>query len=128
MVEFAITAALFTALLLGIIEAGIAAWQKNSVAADSREGVRWAAVHGNRSLNAATPAMVQAYVKTRTSLKGTGTDSIRVYTVWPDGVCPVPCKDVGKRVQVSVAHTVPRRGPFIPTHTDSATATLVVLF
>ena len=42
MVEFAVVATVFTLMLLGFLEAGLAAWQKNSVAADAREGVRYA--------------------------------------------------------------------------------------
>jgi len=128
MVEFALVAAVFTFFLLGIMEAGLAAWQKNSAAADAREGARHAAVHGSRSGSPATSASVRNYVKTRTSLQITGSDSIRVYTVWPNGACPEPCMAPGSPVWVSVAHPVPRRGPFIPAHTDSATAKLIILF
>jgi Flp pilus assembly protein TadG len=119
MVEFAIVGAVFSAMLLGILESGLAAWQRNSAAADAREGVRYAAVHGSRSGTAATAATVAAYVKMRTSLDTAG---IRVYTEWPAGN-----KDPGSTVKVSVAHNVPRRGPFIPQHVDSTTAYLIIL-
>jgi Flp pilus assembly protein TadG len=125
MAEFAIVAAVFSMMVLGVLEAGVAAWQKNSVAADAREGVRYAAVHGTRSQDPATPAMVTAYVKTRTSLDTAG---IRVYTEWPSATCPCPNKEVGSPIKVSVAHNVRRIGPFIPAHVDSATAQLIVLF
>ena len=125
MVEFAVVATVFTLMLLGFLEAGLAAWQKNSVAADAREGVRYAAVHGTRSQNPATPGMVAAYVKSRTSLDTAG---LRVYTEWPSATCPCPNKEVGSPIKVSVAHNVPRRGPFIPAHVDSVTAQLIVLF
>jgi Flp pilus assembly protein TadG len=122
MVEFAVVATFFTVILLGIMEAGLAAWQKNSVAADAREGARYAAVHGNRSGSPATVLTIRAYVKNQTTLQKTGTDSIRVYASWPTD------KETGSFVSVSVAHPVPRRGPFIPAHVDSATSTMVILY
>jgi len=125
MVEFAIVGAVFAALFVGIIEVGLSAWQRNTAAADAREGVRYAAVHGNRSGSVATSASVASYVKSRTSLDTAG---MRVYTSWPDGTCDIPCKDPGKTVIVTVAHNVPRRGPFIPAHVDSTSSKLVVLF
>jgi len=122
MVEFAVVATVFTVILLGIMEAGLAAWQKNSVAADAREGARYAAVHGNRSGSPATASTISAHVKGQTSLQKTGPDSIRVYAAWPTD------KETGSFVSVSVAHNVPRRGPFIPAHVDSATSKMVILY
>src|SRR5437763_139922 len=95
MVEFAVVGAVFTAIFLGIVEIGLAAWQRNTAAADAREGVRYAAVHGNRSGSVATSATVAAYVKSQTSLDTAG---MRVYTSWPDGACDIPCKDPGKTI------------------------------
>lgn len=128
MVEFAVVAAVFFALLIGVIEAGLATWQKNSTAADAREGARYAAVHGYRSGSPTTAAAVRAHVKSKTSLQTTGPDSIRVYTQWPNGACPEECQAPGSFVWVSVAHNVPRRGLFIPAHVDSSTAKWIILF
>jgi Flp pilus assembly protein TadG len=120
MVEFAIVAGLILApLLLGIIEFGLAAWQKNSVAADAREGARYAIVRGSNSGRTATEDSIAKYVKTRTSLDTAG---LRVHASWS------PNKRPGAVVSVSVVHAVPRRGPFIRAHTDSATSKMVVLF
>jgi Flp pilus assembly protein TadG len=119
MVEFAIVAAAFTIMILGTAEFALAAWQKNSVAADAREGARYAAVHGARSGTPVSDTQVRDYVRSRTSLDPLG---VRVYTSWS------PDKQVGSTVTVSVAHTVPRRGPFIPQHTDSATAKMIILY
>src|SRR5436190_24097569 len=119
MAEFAIVAGVvLLPLVLGILEFGFAAWEKNSVAADAREGVRYAVVHGSNSGRTATADSVTKYVKTRSAL-----DSIRVTTQWPAGN-----KDPGSEVKVSVAHDVPRRGPFLRAHTDSATSKMVILF
>jgi len=119
MVEFALVAMVLSFMLLGIIEFGLAAWQKNSVAADVREGTRYAVVRGTNSGRVATAESVATYVRTRTSLDTAG---LRVYTTWS------PNKRPGSVVTVRVAHNVPRRGPFIPAHTDSATSMMVVLF
>jgi Flp pilus assembly protein TadG len=119
MVEFAIAGSLFAALLMGIFEFGLAAWSRNNVAADAREGARYAIVHGSRSSAIADQAAVATYVKSRSMLG----NSIRVYATWPDG-----SKAQGKLVVVSVAVSVPRRGPFIPAHTDSATSKMHILY
>jgi Flp pilus assembly protein TadG len=119
MVQFAIAGGVLSALLLGIFEFGAAAWAKNNVAADAREGARYAIVHGTRSGVPADSGMVANYVKARSSLGS----SIRVYTWWPDGN-----KDPDSRVTVSVAYTVPRRGPFIASHRDSSTSKMHIVF
>jgi Flp pilus assembly protein TadG len=119
MVEFAIAAGVLAVLLLGIIEFGLAAWQRNSVAADVREGARYAAVRGTTSGRTATEDSVTKYVKTKTSLDSSG---LRVNPTWS------PDKRPGATVTVRVAHNVPRRGPFIPAHTDSANSRMVVVF
>jgi Flp pilus assembly protein TadG len=123
MVEFAIAAGLvLTPILLGILEFGFAAWAKNSATADAREGARYAIVHGSASLNVATATAVRDFVKGRTGLETTGPNAIVVNTVWPTNNNP------GSTVQVTVTHAVPRRGPFIPAHTDVATSKMVILF
>jgi Flp pilus assembly protein TadG len=120
MVEFAIVAGLvLVPLLLGITEFGLAAWQKNTVAADAREGARYAIVHGATSGHQATEDSIANYVKSRTTLDTAG---LRVHASWS------PNKKPGSVVSVSVAHTVPKRGPFIRAHSDSATSKMVVLF
>lgn len=123
LVEFAIVAGLIlTPLLLGLFEFGYATWARNNVTADAREGARYAIVHGSSSGAVATVDSVRRFVRSKTSLDTTGTDSIRVYAVWS------ATKNPGSMVEVSVAHTVARRGLFIPAHTDSATSKMVILF
>jgi Flp pilus assembly protein TadG len=120
MVEFAIAATIFISMLLGIIEFGLASWQKNSVAADAREGARYAIVHGGQSGSIADSAAIANYVKSKTSLDNT----IVVKTTWTDP----SNKLAGSRVTVKVLHPVPRRGPFLAAHTDSASSTMVILY
>lgn len=121
MVELAIAGGVFSVMLLGIFEFGIAAWSKNSVAADAREGARYAIVHGTRSGTPTDQAGVAAYVKARSSLG----NAIRVYATWP-GVGG--SKDTDSLVIVSVAYSVPRRGPFIRAHVDSATSRMHIVY
>jgi len=119
MAEFALAASVFITMLLGILEFGLATWQRNSVVSDAREGARYAIVHGSESGRLATTDSVANYVKSKTSLD----NSIQVVTTWDDaGEVP------GTRVSVKVKHAVPRRGPFIPAHTDSSTSTMIILF
>jgi len=119
MVEFALVGSLFSVVLLGIIEFGLAAWQKNTAVADAREGARYAIVHGATSGHAATADSVSKYVKSRTTLDTAG---MLVYTRWNPDNTP------GSQVIVSVAHSVPRRGPFIRAHRDSVTSTMNIYF
>lgn len=113
---------MLTPLLLGILEFGFTAWARNSATADAREGARYAIVRGSTSSNVATVDSVRRFVRSRTALDTMGPDSVRVYAVWPAGNSP------GSTVEVSVAHRVTRRGLFIPTHTDSSTSKMTVLF
>jgi len=123
MVEFALAAGLvFIPLVFGIVEFGFAFWSKNAAAADAREGARYAIVRGSASSNVATVDSVRRFVKQHTSLRTSGADSIRVYASWPTNNTP------GSMVNVSVAHPVPRRGLFIPAHTDSVASEMVILF
>ena len=120
MVQFAIAGGVLTALFLGIFEFGAATWARNNVAADAREGARYAIVHGSRSGSPADQTMISNYVKGRSALG----NSIRVYASWPNS----NSKDPDSLVTVSVAYTVPRRGPFIPQHVDSSTSKMHIVF
>ena len=123
MVEFSLAAGLFFApLFFAIFEFGLAYWSKNAAAGDAREAARYAIVRGSTSANVATVDSVRQFVKQRTSLRTVGPDSIRVYASWPTNNHP------GSMVYVSIAQPVPRRGFFIPAHTDSVSAKMVILF
>jgi Flp pilus assembly protein TadG len=119
MFEFAIVAALFVTILLGIVEFALASWEKNAAAYAAREGARYAIVRGATSLRVATPESVTTYVKSRAPLD---TAAVAVYTTW------TPDNTPGSVVTVSVAHTVRRRGLFIPAHRDSVTSKMQVYF
>jgi len=120
MAEFAVAMTIFIVVLLGIFEFGYAVWQKNSVAADAREGARYAIVHGAQSGRLADSTMVADYVKSRTALG----NSIIVIPTWSDPTLKKP----GSTVQVKVKHAVSRFGPFLGAHTDSSTAKMTIVF
>lgn len=123
MVEFAIAAGLFfIPLLFALFEFGFAFWSKNAATAEAREAARYAIVRGSTSSNVATLDSVRNFVKTRSNLQTSGPDSIRVYASWPTDNSP------GSIVHVSIAQPVPRRGFFIPAHTDSVSSKMVILF
>jgi hypothetical protein len=59
-------------------------------------------------------------VKSKTVLDNT----IVVVTSWADATN----KAAGTTVTVKVKHAVSRRGPFLPTRTDSSTSTMIILY
>lgn len=119
MVEFALVASVFLPIMLfGIAEFGLAAWSKNSVASDAREGARYAMVRGSASPTAATAADVKAYVLTKSSLS-----SVLVTTTWPNGN-----NNPGSVVSVQRCNVRPKRGLFLPQTTDCSTSTMVIVF
>jgi Flp pilus assembly protein TadG len=63
MVEFALVAPLFFALIFGTIELGRLMWVDHSLANATREGARYAMVHGSKSTTPATDTEVQAVVE-----------------------------------------------------------------
>jgi Flp pilus assembly protein TadG len=119
MVEFAIATGVFVTLLMGIVEFGYAAWARNSVASDAREGARYAIVHGSESGRIADSAMVADYVKSRTSLG----NSIVVVPTWAKAD-----KSPGSRITVKVKHVVSRAGSFLGAHTDSSSSTMIIIY
>lgn len=117
MVEFAVAGAVFLLIFFGIIDIGLTVWERNNLTYAAREGSRYAVVRGANSLQTADSAMVANYVMARTPLNG-----LRVIPKW------TPDNKPGSVVSVSVARDVPRRGPFLPAHTDSVTSKLIIYY
>ena len=103
MVQFAIAGGVLTALFLGMFEFGAATWARNNVAADAREGARYAIVHGSRSGSPADQTMISNYVKGRSALG----NSIRVYASWPNS----NSKDPDSLVTPSLSETGGKPAP-----------------
>jgi Flp pilus assembly protein TadG len=114
--EFAVAMGIFFLILVGIVNFGYAAWERNSVATDAREGARYAMVRGGGSGRPTSASAVQAYVRSRSSIGA----SITVETTW-DYVDMRP----GSVVTVTVTHV--RSGRlFLPDTARSSSSNIVV--
>lgn len=117
MVEFAIAMGIFFVILVAILNFGYAAWERNSVAADAREGARYASVRGTASGRTTTPNAVETYVRSRSALGS----SVVVSTAW-DPTTKVP----GSVVTVTVTHV--RTGRLFLPDTMRSSSAMIVLF
>lgn len=95
MVEFALIAPMFFMLVFGTIELGRLMWIDHTLANATREGARYAMVHGSESTTPATQAAVAAVV----TGKATGVNGPITVTGTNLG------GDVGETVTISTSHT-----------------------
>ena len=65
LIEFALSFTVLMLVIFGVVELGLAVWQRNMVSNLAQEGARWASVHGAASASPATSSDVQTYVNTR---------------------------------------------------------------
>lgn len=79
-IEFAVVAWLLFAMVLGLLDLGRGIWAYNTLAHATREGARYAIVHGSKSDNPATVATIQDIVRKRATLQ-----NINVTTTWDEG-------------------------------------------
>ena len=86
MVEYALVLLLFLTALYAIMEFGRFIFAYNVLAGATREGARYAIVHGNKSGSAATASDIQD--KVRTWAVGLDTTSLSVTTTWAPGNGP----------------------------------------
>ncbi len=95
-VEFALSFMLFLAMLIGVIEAGRAAWSFATLSHAARQAARYASVHGKAS------PVPDADITTLVKDAALGLDEslISVATVWED-----PAKTPGSKVEVQVDYT-----------------------
>ena len=115
MVEFAIASGFFFMIIVGLLNLGYAAWERNTVATDAREGARWASVRGGASGRTTDAAAIQTYLRSKSSLGS----SIIVAASW-DSVN----KNPGSIVTVTVTHVSPGKR-FLP-DTVRSTSSMVV--
>ena len=116
MVEFAIAMGFFFVVCVGILDFGYAAWERNSVEADAREGARYAMVRGSASGRMTSESAIQTYLRSKSSLGS----SILVTATW-DKVT----KEPGSVVTVTVTHVRSGR-MFLPDTVRSSSAMVVV--
>jgi Flp pilus assembly protein TadG len=116
MVEFALAMGIFFLMVVGILDFGYAAWERNSVESDAREGARYAMVRGNASGRTTSASDIQTYVRSKSSVGS----SITVATTWD-----FSDKRPGSVVTVTVTHV--RSGRlFLPDTVRSSSAMIVV--
>lgn len=86
LVEASLAVFIFIILVMGTIDVGRAVWNYNTLAQATREGTRYAIVHGSDSSDPSSPDDDQA-IKDVVEKYGAGlsSDSLTVTTDWPDG-------------------------------------------
>jgi Flp pilus assembly protein TadG len=67
MVEFALVAPLFFMLLFGVIEMGRLVWTNHELTNGTREGARFAMVHGSEASSQATLSQIEARILATTA-------------------------------------------------------------
>lgn len=97
LVEFALVGIVFFLLVLGMIDVGRAVWNYNTLAEATREGTRYAIVHGADSSAPSGPSN-DANVKQEVQKFASGLNASRLTVTvnWPDGA-----NEAGNRVGVT---------------------------
>jgi Flp pilus assembly protein TadG len=101
LVEFSIVAVIFFVIVLGMIDIGRAVWNYNTLAQATREGTRFAIVHGAESdgpLGPGDEATISDHVVKHSS--GMDTSALDIDVEWLDGD-----NGVGNRVRVTSEYT-----------------------
>jgi Flp pilus assembly protein TadG len=99
-VEYAFVIMTFLFVLFGIVEFGRIVAAYNILAGATREGTRYAIVHGSKGSPVATTDLIQDQV--RNWCIGLDSSSVTVTTTWPDS----NSKAAGKRVNVRSTYTI----------------------
>ena len=96
MVEFALTFTLLLTLIVATIEGALMIWSWVTLAHATREGARFALVHGERSPRSDT--VIETYVKDRAV--GLQRSDLNVSMLWSDAA-----KECGSQVEVDSTYT-----------------------
>ena len=118
LVEYSLAFLTFMLVLFGIMEFGRAVAAYNVIAGATREGTRYAIVHGSRSDTPATSSDIQN--KVRSWCIGIDPGGVTVTTTWPSGNNP------GQPVNVATRYTfVPVVG-FLSSFTMGSSSQMVI--
>ena len=118
LVEFALVAPVFFLLLLGIIEAGRFIFQYELLNSATRDGARYAIVHGSASANPASDADIeQVVLDSAVAIADDG--NLTTTVTWP-------LKNRGEPVTVAVEYSYDPIMPILPAITITAESTLVI--
>ena len=86
LVEFSMVAIVFFILVFGMIDVGRAVWNYNTLALATREGTRYAIVHGADSTTPTGPVDDSAVVtEVQKFTAGLNLSQLTVQATWPDG-------------------------------------------
>lgn len=100
LVEFSLVSIVLFITVLGMIDVGRAVWNYNTLAQATREGARYAIVHGANADDPAGPGddqqVITAVEKHAPGLQG---DNLTVQVEWPSGT-----NDVGEPVKVTTTY------------------------
>jgi Flp pilus assembly protein TadG len=121
LVEFALVLPIFLLVVTGLFDLARAVWQENTLAYASREGTRFAIVHGsagnpiawsgsdttNTCSNATSAPTCQPVFDAVTNA-AVGVPNISITVTWPDATNGTTCYDRNCRVAVDVTT------PFVP--------------
>jgi len=101
LVEFSLTIVIFMILVLGVVDVGRAVWNYNTLANATREGTRYAIVHGSASSAPSGPAANDASVRAAVAKYASGLSSGNLTTTstWLDG-----SNGAGARVKVTTSY------------------------
>jgi Flp pilus assembly protein TadG len=100
-VEFALVGIVFVILALGTIDVGRAVWNYNTLAEATREGTRYAIVHGSLSSDPSGPTPNDPNVTAKVQQFGSGLypSRLTVLSEWIDG-----SNQAGKKVKVTSSY------------------------
>lgn len=86
LVEFSFVALAFFVLVFGVVDVGRAVWNYNTLSQATREGTRYAIVHGANSSNPSGPGDAgDISTEVREHASGLNDSQLTVTTTWPDG-------------------------------------------
>ena len=101
LVEFSLIFIAFFLLVMGAVDVGRAVWNYNTLAQATREGTRYAIVHGANSSDPSGPGNDDAIVDiVETAGSGLADSALSVSATWPDGG-----NNPGEHVTVSSEYT-----------------------
>jgi Flp pilus assembly protein TadG len=101
LVEFSLASMIFFAMVFGLIDVSRAVWNYNTLAQATREGTRYAIVHGSLSDDPATSGDQQDIVdQVEQFAGGLNLSQLSVTATWPDG-----SNEPGERVTVESSYT-----------------------
>jgi Flp pilus assembly protein TadG len=101
LVEFSLTIIVFMVLVLAVVDVGRAVWNYNTLASATREGTRFAIVHGSNASTPSGPSSNDAKVNAAVAKYASGLNSANLTTTstWLDG-----SNAAGSRVKVTTTY------------------------